>query len=68
MDLIITVSEANISLPPLTTAFIKRKDHGTIWSPNFLIANNKMLENKEREEFRFTKDSEPGTLPAIIGI
>ena len=47
-----------LNVPPLTTAFIKRKDHGRIWSPNFLIANNKMLENKEREVFGFMKDSE----------
>ena len=42
-----------LNVPPLTTAFIKRKDHGRVWSPNFLIANNKMLENKEQEEFGF---------------
>ena len=57
-----------LNVPPLYMAFIKRKDQSKIWSPNFLIANNKMLENKEREVFGFTKDSEPGTLPAIIGI
>ena len=44
-----------LNVPPLTTAFIKQKDQGRIWSPNFLIANNKMLEDKEREEFGFIK-------------
>ena len=70
MDIVVLWYEHRLLLnvSPLQTAFIERKDQGKIWSPNFLIANNKMLENKEREVFGFTKDSETGTLPAIIGI
>ena len=44
-----------LNVPPFQTAFIKAKDQMKIWSPHILIANNKMLENKEREEFGFMK-------------
>ena len=70
MDILVLWHEHRLLLnvSPFQTAFIKQEDQGKIWSPNFVIANNKMLENKEREQFGFMKDSDPGTLPAIIGI
>ena len=70
MDIVVLWYEHRLLLnvSPLQTAFVERKDQGKIWSPNFLIANNKMLENKEREVFGFIMDSEHGTLPALIGI
>ena len=57
MDFIVLWTEHRLLLnvPPLQTAFIKRKDQGRIWSPKFLIANNKILESKEQEEFGFMK-------------
>ena len=42
----------------LQTAYVRPEDQGKIWSPEIIIANNKMLENKEQEEFGFFKFAE----------
>lgn len=44
-----------LNVPKFQTAFIRPEEEGKIWSPEIHIANNKMFENKEREEFGFTK-------------
>ena len=44
-----------LNVPLMQTIFLIKEAQGKIWSPKLLIANNKMLENKEREEFGFTK-------------
>ena len=66
MDIVVLWYEHRLLLnvSPLQTAFVERKDQGKIWSPNFLIANNKMLENKEREEFGFMIQ-EHGTIRGV---
>ena len=57
MDMRVSWSEHRLIMntPKMQTIYLSTEDQKKIWSPKIFIANNKVLENREREEFGFMK-------------